>query len=160
MKFMREIYIFTTTTSMSCMMNLMLYAKSMGSLSFNSRLKRFNCNGISSNSNCESQKCFKFFNAPKHFFMDLMQRLTSLSTKKTIKEYDFLYLLVHMGISLFIVGLVGEISPSQIASQISFKIRVCSIFLDHYGQFSFPLRTTPTIETRKCIFVNKTTSKT
>jgi hypothetical protein len=50
MKSMRERSIFTPVDSTSCIMDLILEAKAIGSSFFNPRLKRFTSNCINSNS--------------------------------------------------------------------------------------------------------------
>jgi hypothetical protein len=49
MKDVRRIYIFTPVESRACMMDLILEDKSMGSSFFNSRLKSFTSDCMSSN---------------------------------------------------------------------------------------------------------------
>jgi len=53
-----------------------------------------------------------------------MCHTTSSLTEAMTKEYVLLSLFVHMESSLFVVGLVGVVSPSHTPSQISLNIKV------------------------------------
>jgi hypothetical protein len=82
------------------MMALISKDKSMGSSSFNSRLKSFFSNYTRSNFKCDSYKPFNLFKAPKEFVIEIIWWLASSLTITTIKAYTFLSLLFHMESSL------------------------------------------------------------